>query len=150
MTMATQTMRYWKNWPRIAPNVLGPFRLPKHHLDTARFGLKALSPGDPLANKFHRASRPLCRNGSALIAACIEADDLSHWARPLHRRSPKRFSSLYRWQSQRYRRSELNPRKTALSPPGYFQGGESYRSCTLKPDLAPPCRSPLRNRDRTV
>ncbi|WP_158827440.1 phytoene desaturase family protein [Mucilaginibacter lacusdianchii] len=41
-----------KNWPFIAPDILGPLRLPKHPLAMAAFGLKALQPATLLAKHF--------------------------------------------------------------------------------------------------
>lgn len=40
------------SWPSIAPNVLGPLQWPKHPLDMAAFGLKALQPASGLAKIF--------------------------------------------------------------------------------------------------
>src|SRR6266540_5878203 len=40
-----------KNWPRIATNVLGPLRFPKHPIAMARFGLKALTSALHLAKR---------------------------------------------------------------------------------------------------
>ena len=41
-----------KDWPRIAADVLGPLHFPKHPLDMARFGLKALTAATHLAKRF--------------------------------------------------------------------------------------------------
>jgi phytoene dehydrogenase-like protein len=41
-----------KNWPLIAPDVLGPLHFPKHPLLMAQFGLHAISPSTLLANRF--------------------------------------------------------------------------------------------------
>ena len=41
-----------KEWPRIAADVLGPLHFPKHPLDMARFGLKALTSAVHLAKRF--------------------------------------------------------------------------------------------------
>lgn len=40
-----------ESWPRIAPSLLGPLRIPSHPLDLARFGFKALQPAVRLAKK---------------------------------------------------------------------------------------------------
>ncbi|MDX5345978.1 MAG: NAD(P)/FAD-dependent oxidoreductase [Hymenobacteraceae bacterium] len=39
-----------KNWPDIAPDLLGPLHFPKHPLKMAGFGLKVLLPADKLAD----------------------------------------------------------------------------------------------------
>ncbi|QJD97038.1 NAD(P)/FAD-dependent oxidoreductase [Mucilaginibacter robiniae] len=41
-----------KSWPLIAPDVLGPLRLPKHPLAMAQFGLRALPPATLMAKRF--------------------------------------------------------------------------------------------------
>jgi phytoene dehydrogenase-like protein len=41
-----------KSWPQLAPDVLGPLRLPAHPLTLAGFGLKALTPATYLAHRF--------------------------------------------------------------------------------------------------
>ncbi len=41
-----------KDWPGLAINVLGPLRFPKHPLNMARFGLKALTSATHLAKRF--------------------------------------------------------------------------------------------------
>jgi len=41
-----------KDWPDIAPDVLGPLRFPKHPLAMARFGLNALTSASFLAKRF--------------------------------------------------------------------------------------------------
>jgi phytoene dehydrogenase-like protein len=41
-----------KAWPGLAPNVLGPLQFPKHPLDLAAFGLKALPSATFLAKRF--------------------------------------------------------------------------------------------------
>lgn len=41
-----------KSWPQLAPDVLGPLRLPRHPLDLASFGLKALAPATFIARRF--------------------------------------------------------------------------------------------------
>jgi hypothetical protein len=141
-----------KNWPRIAPDVLGPFRLPKHHLDTARFGLKALSPADPLANKFHSIeARGLCAGMAAPSSQPLSKLTTSAIGLVLSIAGhlKKVFFSLSLAVAALLSISTQST-KTASSPSGCFQDGESYRSCTLKPDLAPPYRNPLRNRDRTI
>ncbi|HEY1870394.1 MAG TPA: NAD(P)/FAD-dependent oxidoreductase [Chitinophagaceae bacterium] len=42
-----------KEWPGIVTDVLGPLHFPKHPLDMARFGLKALPSASFLARRFH-------------------------------------------------------------------------------------------------
>ncbi len=41
-----------RDWPFLAPDILGPLKLPQHPLALARFGLKALLPATMLAHKF--------------------------------------------------------------------------------------------------
>jgi phytoene dehydrogenase-like protein len=41
-----------KDWPTLAPDVLGPLRFPENPLNFARFGLSALQPATVLARKF--------------------------------------------------------------------------------------------------
>lgn len=41
-----------KDWPGLAVDVLGPLRFPKHPLNMARFGLKALTSATQLAKRF--------------------------------------------------------------------------------------------------
>jgi phytoene dehydrogenase-like protein len=41
-----------KDWPSIAPDILGPLHYPKHPIAMARFGLKALTSAEFLAKKF--------------------------------------------------------------------------------------------------
>ncbi|MHA4807369.1 phytoene desaturase family protein [Flavitalea flava] len=41
-----------KDWPGLETDALGPLRFPRHPLDMARFGLKALSPALTLARRF--------------------------------------------------------------------------------------------------
>jgi phytoene dehydrogenase-like protein len=41
-----------KDWPSIAPDVLGPLRYPEHPMAMARFGLKALTSANYLAKRF--------------------------------------------------------------------------------------------------
>lgn len=41
-----------KDWPALAPALLGPLAIPKHPLAMARFGLKALLPAGTLAARF--------------------------------------------------------------------------------------------------
>src|ERR1700761_1940277 len=41
-----------RDWPSIAPDVLGPLHYPKHPLAMARFGLPALTSATRLANRF--------------------------------------------------------------------------------------------------
>src|SRR5437762_2866781 len=45
-----------KDWHRLAANVLGPLRFPKHPIAMARFGLKALRSATHLARRFHSAA----------------------------------------------------------------------------------------------
>src|SRR6185503_899881 len=42
-----------KDWPFIAPDVLGPLHYPKHPMAMARFGLKALTPASYLIKRFN-------------------------------------------------------------------------------------------------
>ena len=42
-----------KEWPSIINDILGPLHIPKHPLDMARFGLKALTSAKHLAKRFH-------------------------------------------------------------------------------------------------
>lgn len=44
-----------KDWPKIAPDVLGPLHFPKHPLAMARFGLPALTSAEHLAKRFNTA-----------------------------------------------------------------------------------------------
>ena len=41
-----------KDWPTIAPELLGPFRFPTHPVPLARFGLKAIQSASAIANSF--------------------------------------------------------------------------------------------------
>ncbi|ALI98614.1 phytoene desaturase family protein [Rufibacter tibetensis] len=41
-----------KSWPAMAPDVLGPLRIPSHPIDLASFGLNALTSATFLANRF--------------------------------------------------------------------------------------------------
>ncbi|MFB9861640.1 phytoene desaturase family protein [Rufibacter immobilis] len=41
-----------KNWPALAPDVLGPLRIPRHPIDMAAFGLNALTSATFLAKRF--------------------------------------------------------------------------------------------------
>jgi phytoene dehydrogenase-like protein len=41
-----------KSWPSLAPDVLGPIGFPRHPIDMARFGLKALNSATSLAKHF--------------------------------------------------------------------------------------------------
>ncbi len=45
-----------KDWPRIATDVLGPLRFPKHPITMARFGLKALTSATHLAKRFRSSA----------------------------------------------------------------------------------------------
>ncbi len=45
-----------KDWPRIATDVLGPLRFPKHPMAMARFGFKALTSAKHLAKRFRFAA----------------------------------------------------------------------------------------------
>lgn len=154
-----------KNWPELAPDILGPLSIPKHPLALASFGLNALLPATRLANRFkgeharglfggmsahaiqpltnlatsaigmvlmatgHLYGWPAPRGGSMAIAnalaACFKAlggeivtgnfikslDELPASKAVLLDVTPKqllsiagdRFSSLYKWQLQRYR-----------------------------------------------
>jgi len=42
-----------KDWPELAPELLGPLHFPKDPLSLARFGWKGLSPSTRLARRFH-------------------------------------------------------------------------------------------------
>lgn len=41
-----------RDWPSIAPDILGPLHYPKHPMAMARFGLKALAPASHLVKRF--------------------------------------------------------------------------------------------------
>lgn len=41
-----------QQWPTLAPDILGPLQLPKHPLDMASFGLKALQSANGIAKRF--------------------------------------------------------------------------------------------------
>jgi len=41
-----------RDWPSIAPDILGPLHYPKHLMAMARFGLKALTPASHLVKRF--------------------------------------------------------------------------------------------------
>jgi phytoene dehydrogenase-like protein len=85
-----------KKWPRIAPDVLGPFGFPKHPLDTAGFGLKALASADFLASRFHsiearglfagmaaHSSQPLSKLTTSAIGLVLSiAGHLKGWPIP--------------------------------------------------------------------
>lgn len=43
-----------KSWPKMAPDVLGPLRFPKHPIDMASFGLNALRSADSLSKVFRK------------------------------------------------------------------------------------------------
>lgn len=55
-----------RQWPTLAPDVLGPLRWPEHPLDMARFGLNALPPVTTLAKRFRT---PAARGFLAGMAA---------------------------------------------------------------------------------
>src|SRR5215203_4079028 len=42
-----------ESWPRIVKDVLAPLHFPKHPVDMARFGLKAVTPATQLVKRFH-------------------------------------------------------------------------------------------------
>lgn len=46
-----------RNWPQLARQVLGPFRLPKHPFLLAQFGLRAMQPCTFLANTLFKETR---------------------------------------------------------------------------------------------
>src|SRR5262249_52935004 len=41
------------NWPQIIKDLLGPLRFPKHPVEVARFGLKAIRSATHIAKRFH-------------------------------------------------------------------------------------------------
>ena len=43
-----------KDWPQLAPAVLGPLRFPRHPIAMAQFGLKAMAPATTLANHYFK------------------------------------------------------------------------------------------------
>ncbi|RRA98072.1 phytoene desaturase family protein [Larkinella rosea] len=63
-------------WPRIDADVLGPLTFPKHPLDFARFGLKALPPSTWLGHWFKTASA----KGLWAGMAAHSIQPLSNWA----------------------------------------------------------------------
>jgi phytoene dehydrogenase-like protein len=85
-----------KTWPLIAPDVLGPLRLPQHPLDIARFGMKALASADLLVNKFRttearglfagmaaHSSQPLSKLTTSAIGLVLSvAGHLKGWPIP--------------------------------------------------------------------
>lgn len=42
-----------ETWPELAKDILGPLHIPKHPVDLARFGLKAITSATHLAKRFH-------------------------------------------------------------------------------------------------
>ncbi|GAA4749913.1 phytoene desaturase family protein [Flavisolibacter ginsenosidimutans] len=52
-TYTSLMKRLVKDWPHIAADVLSPPRIPRHPLEMAFFGLKALMPAAHLAKRFH-------------------------------------------------------------------------------------------------
>jgi phytoene dehydrogenase-like protein len=154
-----------KDWPSLAPDILGPLQFPKHPLLMAKFGLKGLLPATQLAKRFkgkqakgllagmaahsmlplstvttsavalvlmmngHLKGWPAPKGGSASIANALASYFISlggeiatntyvHSLKELPPArailldvTPKqlltiagdRFSSLYKWQLQRYR-----------------------------------------------
>lgn len=57
-----------KNWPLIAPDVLGPLHYPRHPLAMVQFGLKALQPALTLAKRFRSAEAKALFAGMAAHA----------------------------------------------------------------------------------
>lgn len=57
-----------KNWPLIAPDVLGPLHWPKHPLAMARFGLPAVTPITLLAKRFNTVEAKALLAGMAAHA----------------------------------------------------------------------------------
>jgi phytoene dehydrogenase-like protein len=154
-----------KDWPELAPELLGPFHFPRHLLDMASFGLKALPSALRMGRRFstagarglwggvaahsmlplskvttsaialvlmiaaHRKGWPMARGGSVAIANALSAyflalggkietnfpvSSLSQLPssrvvlldltpRQLLQIGGHRWSSLYRWQLERYR-----------------------------------------------
>lgn len=154
-----------KNWPRIAADVLGPLHFPKHPIEMAQFGLKAITSATQLAKRFrykearglwagmaahaiqplsnattsaiglvlmaagHLRGWPIPKGGSSAIADALASYFISlggtietnFYVRSLSQLpssrallfdvTPKqlleiaghRFSSLYKWQLNRYR-----------------------------------------------
>jgi len=54
---------YVENWPRMAPDLLGPFSIPKHPFLMAKFGLQAMQPAQMLAKRTFKGEK-----GRALLA----------------------------------------------------------------------------------
>lgn len=85
-----------KDWPSIAPDVLGPLHFPKHPLAMARFGLPALTPATHLAKRFKtpeakgllagmaaHAMQPLTNMATSAIALVLMANGhLKGWPVP--------------------------------------------------------------------
>jgi phytoene dehydrogenase-like protein len=49
--------RLVNDWPLIAPDILGPLRIPRHPLAMANFGTKALLPAETLARKYFQEGK---------------------------------------------------------------------------------------------
>lgn len=85
-----------KTWPRMATDVLAPLHIPKHPIDMAAFGLKALQPATLLKNRFvseeakglfagmaAHAIQPLSNLASSAIALVLLANGhLKNWPLP--------------------------------------------------------------------
>ncbi len=83
-------------WPAIADDVLGPFGIPSHPIDLARFGFKALLPATTLAKFYHseygkglfagmaaHSMQPLSKISTSAIALVLSiAGHLSGWPLP--------------------------------------------------------------------
>jgi phytoene dehydrogenase-like protein len=85
-----------KDWPYIAPDVLGPFQFPKYPVKTARFGLNALTSVTHLSERFNtekagalfagmaaHAIQPLTNAATAAVAlVLITLGHLRGWPMP--------------------------------------------------------------------
>jgi|SRR6185312_3686993 len=57
-----------RDWPSIAPDILGPLHYPKHPMAMARFGLKALTPASHLVKRFKTPAAKALFAGAAAHA----------------------------------------------------------------------------------
>ena len=181
-------------WPGLAPDVLGPLRFPKHPIDLAQFGLKALPSARWLASYFstreakglwagmaahsiqplsnlttsaiglvlmavgHLGSWPIPRGGSQSIAQALASYFISLGgkietgmsvrslsqlpssntvlldvtSRQLLQIAGDQFSSLYRWQLNRYRYGMgVFKIDWALDGPVPFSSADCHRAGTI-------------------
>jgi phytoene dehydrogenase-like protein len=116
------------DWPRIAPYLLGPLRIPSHPVRTARFGLRALRSARALAERFFQGRRaqglfaglaahsmlPLEKAASAAIGLVLAASGHTHgW--PMPRGGSQRIAdSLASYLRSIGGRIEVNRRITRL------------------------------------